>query len=162
MTAGEPVADIRVRYKPLRGVDVKPEWVPLAIDEFPVLFIAAACASGPTRLTGAAELRVKESDRIAAMAEGLLALGVTAEPTADGMVVPGKDSQTPPDAPVFSTGQVDAVGDHRIAMAFAVASLRANGPVHILDTANVATSFPGFASACSQIGLTVTEADADE
>jgi 3-phosphoshikimate 1-carboxyvinyltransferase len=159
-TAGEPVADIRVRYAPLRGVDIRPEWVPLAIDEFPVLFVAAACASGPTRLSGAAELRVKESDRIAAMAQGLHTLGVKAEPTDDGMVVPGQAQPHQADDPVFAAGQVDSFGDHRIAMAFAVAALRAKGAIQIMDTDNVATSFPGFAATCQQIGFNVTEGDA--
>lgn len=160
-TAGEPVADIRVRYSPLRGIDIRPEWVPLAIDEFPVLFIAAACATGPTRLTDAAELRVKESDRIAAMAEGLAALGVTAQPMPDGMALAGLPVGTPAGQSVFSAGSVDSHGDHRIAMAFAIASLRADGPVQITDTDNVATSFPGFDAACRQVGIAVREADTD-
>lgn len=153
LAGGEPVADIRVRYAPLRGIDIDPDLVPLAIDEFPVLFVAAACASGTTRLTGAAELRVKESDRIAVMEAGLHALGADASATPDGMVISGVGNGQE----AFGAGQVDSHGDHRTAMAFAVASLRAAGPVIIGDTENVATSFPGFPNACAAIGLTVDE-----
>ncbi|USD20219.1 bifunctional prephenate dehydrogenase/3-phosphoshikimate 1-carboxyvinyltransferase [Microbulbifer variabilis] len=145
---GEPVADIRVRYAPLKGIAIPEDQVPLAIDEFPALFIAAACAQGQTVLTGAEELRVKESDRIQAMANGLSALGVSAEPTADGIVIDG----SPEDA-VFSGGTVDSLGDHRIAMAFAVASLRAKDTIRILHCANVATSFPNFAELAVGAGL---------
>ncbi|WP_444921683.1 bifunctional prephenate dehydrogenase/3-phosphoshikimate 1-carboxyvinyltransferase [Microbulbifer sp. CnH-101-G] len=137
---GEPVADIRVRYAPLKGIAIPEDQVPLAIDEFPALFIAAACAQGQTVLTGAEELRVKESDRIQAMANGLAALGVSAAPTEDGIVINGS-----PEKAVFSGGTVDSLGDHRIAMAFAVASLRAKDTIRILHCANVATSFPNFA-----------------
>ncbi|MGB7300681.1 MAG: 3-phosphoshikimate 1-carboxyvinyltransferase [Burkholderiaceae bacterium] len=156
ISGGEPVADIRVKYRQLTGVEIAPGLVPLAIDEFPVIFIAAACAIGETRLNGAQELRVKESDRIAAMAQGMTALGISVQPTEDGMRIPGLADAT--EQAVFSGGEVDSFGDHRIAMAFAVASLRADGPVHIADTANVATSFPGFCQAASQLGLLVHEA----
>lgn len=141
---GEPVADVRVRSASLRGIDIPVDQVPLAIDEFPALFIAAACAEGRTRLTGAEELRVKESDRIQVMADGLQALGVAAEPTADGMIVQG--------GPI-SGGSVDSHGDHRIAMSFAMAALRASGPVGIDDCANVNTSFPGFVQLAASVGL---------
>ena len=120
--------------------------VPLAIDEFPALFIAAACAEGETRLTGAAELRVKESDRIQVMADGLRRLGIVAEPTADGMVIQGGALQG---------GDIDSYGDHRIAMAFAMAGLRAARPITIRDCANVATSFPDFAVLAQQAGLSI-------
>jgi len=153
LAGGEPVADIRVRYAPLHGIDIDPKLVPLAIDEFPVLFVAAACASGTTRLTGAAELRVKESDRIAVMEAGLHALGADACATPDGMVISGVGNGRQ----AFGAGQVDSHGDHRTAMAFAVASLRAAGPVIILDTENVNTSFPGFPQACATLGLNVSE-----
>jgi 3-phosphoshikimate 1-carboxyvinyltransferase len=143
---GEPVADLRVRHAPLRGIHIPPEQVPLAIDEFPALFVAAACAEGETVLTGAGELRVKESDRIQVMAEGLQALGVDARPTPDGMVIRGGP---------LGAGRVDSGGDHRIAMAFAMAALRAAGPVVIEDCANVATSFPGFADLARGAGLAV-------
>lgn len=144
---GEPVADLRVRSAPLRGVEIPPRLVPLAIDEFPALFIAAACAEGRTVLTGAEELRVKESDRIQVMADGLQRLGIAACPTADGMVIEGGR---------MGEGQVHSHGDHRIAMAFAMAALRASGPVEIEDCANVNTSFPGFVELACGTGLRVT------
>jgi len=141
---GEPVADIRVRYAPLQGIAIPPRLVPLAIDEFPALFIAAACAKGQTVITGAEELRVKESDRIAVMAGGLRALGATIEERADGAIISG--------SPLLG-GQVNSHGDHRIAMAFAMAALVAQGDIEILDCANVATSFPSFPALAQQAGL---------
>ena len=144
----EPVADIEVRPCTLRGVAVPERLVPLAIDEFPAFFVAAACAEGETVVTGAGELRVKESDRIAAMARGLEALGVEHEVLPDGMRIRGGRP--------LGGGTIDSRGDHRIAMAFAVASLRATAPIEILDVANVATSFPGFAELARQVGLRVT------
>jgi 3-phosphoshikimate 1-carboxyvinyltransferase len=140
---GEPVADLRVRSAPLRGIRIPEELVPLAIDEFPVLFVAAACADGETVLTGAEELRVKESDRIQVMADGLAALGVDARPTPDGIVIRGG---------AIGGGEVDSHGDHRIAMAFAVAGLRASGRIVINDCANVNTSFPHFVELASDVG----------
>jgi 3-phosphoshikimate 1-carboxyvinyltransferase len=144
----EPVADIEVRPARLKGIAVPERLVALAIDEFPAFFIAAACAEGETLVTGAEELRVKESDRIAVMAEGLTALGVTNEVRPDGLRIEG--------GPI-SGGTIDSRGDHRIAMSFAVASLRARGPIEILDTANVATSFPGFAGLARSAGLVIEE-----
>ena len=141
---GEPVADIRVRHAPLRGIRIPEELVPLAIDEFPAIFVAAACAEGETVLTGAEELRVKESDRIAAMAEGLSALGIDAAPTPDGIVIKGGR---------MGGGRVDSRGDHRIAMAFAVAALGATGGIRIADCDNVDTSFPGFVALARSAGL---------
>jgi len=156
LTGGEPIADIRVRHRSLRGIEIPESLVPLAIDEFPVLFVAATCAHGPTTLRGAEELRVKESDRIAAMADGLIALGVDAQPTPDGMRIAGcATEQAASEAAVFNSGTIDSHGDHRIAMAFAVASLRASGDIIIDDVANVATSFPNFSACCRQIGLSV-------
>jgi 3-phosphoshikimate 1-carboxyvinyltransferase len=146
---GEPVADLRVRAGELRGIDVPPEWVPRAIDEFPALFIAAACARGRTRVSGASELRVKESDRIAVMADGLRAIGVTATPTPDGIVIEGRGGE----AHAFDGGEVDAHGDHRPAMAFSIAALRAAAPIRILDTANVGTSFPNFVELARVAGI---------
>jgi 3-phosphoshikimate 1-carboxyvinyltransferase len=143
---GEPVADLRVRAAPLRGIAIPEALVPLAIDEFPVLFVAAACASGETVLTGAEELRVKESDRIQVMADGLRALGIDARPTPDGMVIQGGR---------IGSGQVNSHGDHRIAMSFAMAALRAAGEIHIDDCANVNTSFPGFVNLARGAGLDV-------
>ncbi len=144
---GEPVADLRVRHAPLHGIAIPEPLVPLAIDEFPALFIAAACAAGETRLSGAAELRVKESDRIQVMADGLAALGVAAEPQTDGIVIQGGKE--------LSGGAVDSHGDHRIAMAFAMAGLRATREITVNDCANVETSFPGFVEAARAAGLDV-------
>ncbi len=144
---GEPVADIRVRSRALHGIRIPQEQIPLAIDEFPVLFIAAACAEGETVLTGAAELRVKESDRIAAMANGLQALGIAAQETEDGIVIQGGQ---------LRGGIVDSAGDHRIAMAFAMAGLRAGGPVQVRDCRNVNTSFPGFVALARDAGLPIS------
>jgi 3-phosphoshikimate 1-carboxyvinyltransferase len=146
---GEPVADVRVRSAPLRGISIPQDQVPLAIDEFPALFIAAACADGETVLTGAEELRVKESDRIQVMAEGLTTLGVVAKPTPDGIIIRGGR---------LGGGRIDSHGDHRIAMAFAMAALRADGDIVIEDCANVATSFPGFLSLAQQSGLAISQA----
>ncbi|OOY41746.1 3-phosphoshikimate 1-carboxyvinyltransferase, partial [Solemya velum gill symbiont] len=146
---GEPVADLRVRSAQLKGIEIPEEQVPLAIDEFPVLFVAAACAEGETRLTGAEELRVKESDRIQVMADGLQAIGIDAEPTPDGMVIQGGAEIT--------GGKVDSHGDHRIAMAFAIASLRSSGSIEIDDCANVNTSFPGFGDLVNSIGMSLEE-----
>jgi 3-phosphoshikimate 1-carboxyvinyltransferase len=143
----EPVADIEVRPSPLRGVRVPDRLVPLAIDEFPAFFVAAAAAEGETLVTGAEELRVKESDRIAAMARGLETIGVPHEVLPDGLRIHGGRP--------FRGGTIDSRGDHRIAMAFAVASLRATGPLEILDTANVATSFPGFDALANGVGLAI-------
>ena len=145
LAGGEPIADLRVRAAPLHGIDVPEHLVPLAIDEFPVLFVAAANAAGRTRVTGAAELRVKESDRIQVMADGLKCLGVQAEPTPDGMVIDGGQP--------YGGGSIDSHGDHRIAMAFAVAALGASADIHIRDCDNVATSFPGFVVLAAQAGL---------
>ena len=147
---GEPVADLRVRGRTLHGIDVDPALVPLAIDEFPAIFAAAATARGTTRVTGAGELRVKESDRLAVSAAGLAALGVRAGTTGDGgMVIEGGAT---------SGGEVDSAGDHRIAMAFATAA--AEGPVRIRDCRNVATSFPGFRTLANAVGLDVEVIDA--
>jgi len=145
---GEPVADIRVRSAKLKGIDIPEDLVPLAIDEFPVLFVAAANAEGRTVLRGAEELRVKESDRIQVMADGLLALGVKCEPTPDGIIIDGGS---------YGGGEVWSHGDHRIAMSFSVASLRAGAPIRIHDCANVATSFPNFLGLASGAGIRVAE-----
>jgi len=154
--AGEPVADLRVRSAPLRGIHIPEDQVPLAIDEFPALFIAAACAEGDTLLTGAEELRVKESDRIQVMADGLAALGVEVEPRPDGIRVRGAGAGAMLGAR-HSASEVDSHGDHRIAMSFAVAALRSLGPIAIRDCANVNTSFPGFAALARGAGLTIDE-----
>ncbi len=149
-SGGEPVADIEVRYRPLQGVDIGEEQVALAIDEIPALLIAAACAEGETRVRGASELRVKESDRIDAMAQGLNALGIENETWPEGIRVTGGEP---------GGGVIDSHGDHRIAMAFAVAGLRCSEAVTIRNCANVATSFPGFAALARKAGLDIAETD---
>jgi 3-phosphoshikimate 1-carboxyvinyltransferase len=146
--SGEPVADLEIRPGPLRGIAVPRELVARTIDEFPILFAAAAVAEGETVVTGAAELRVKESDRIAVMAAALEAIGVDAEPTPDGMRIRGGK---------LRGGLVESHGDHRIAMAIAVLAARASAPVVIRDVQNVATSFPGFATTAAAIGLRIAE-----
>ncbi|MFS8149633.1 MULTISPECIES: bifunctional prephenate dehydrogenase/3-phosphoshikimate 1-carboxyvinyltransferase [Halomonadaceae] len=156
---GEPVADIRIRYAPLKGIDIPEEQVPLAIDEFPALFIAAANAEGVTRLRGAEELRVKESDRIQAMADGLAVLGVQHTVVDDGIDIVGNgDAQKAS----YGGGRVDSLGDHRIAMAFAISSLRASAEIVIEDCANVATSFPDFVELATRIGMGVSVEGAHE
>jgi 3-phosphoshikimate 1-carboxyvinyltransferase len=145
---GEPVADLVVRATPLRGIEVPQGLVPLAIDELPVFFIAAACADGDTVVRGAAELRVKETDRLAVMAVGLARVGIIHELRDDGIAIRGGS---------LRGGTIDSHGDHRVAMAFAVAALRASAPIEILDVANVATSFPGFAALACSIGWSVQE-----
>ncbi len=142
---GEPVADLEIRQSQLHGITVPEADVPLSIDEFPVFFVAAACATGETLVRGALELRVKESDRLAAMAAGLSTLGVENQLLPDGLWIRGAEGLT--------GGTIDSRGDHRIAMAFAVAALRASAPIEILDVANVATSFPGFVETGRAAGL---------
>jgi 3-phosphoshikimate 1-carboxyvinyltransferase len=144
---GEPIADLHVHASRLRGIEVPESLVPLAIDEFPVFFIAAACAEGETVVRGAEELRVKESDRLAVMAAGLQTLGVEHTLLPDGIRIRGGHG--------FGGGTVDSHGDHRIAMSFAVASLKAQAPIRILDVANVATSFPGFVDLAQAIGIRI-------
>ena len=145
---GEPVADLVVRHSPLHGIEVPVEIVPDMIDEFPILFIAAACAKGRTVVRGAAELRVKESDRIATMAAGLRELGISIEETPDGAVIEGGR---------LRGGVVESHGDHRIAMSFAVAAQLAAGDVRINDVANVATSFPGFVRLAHAAGMSLRD-----
>ncbi len=147
LVGAEPVADIRVVYSQLRGIEIPAEQVPLAIDEFPVILVAAACAEGESRLQGAKELRFKESDRIQAMALGLQALGIELIAQPDGICITGGQ---------LLGGSVDSCGDHRIAMAFVVAGLRASGSVRISNCANVASSFPGFVDLAQQSGIAVT------
>jgi len=151
---GEPVADLHIRYAPLKGIDIPVEQVPLAIDEFPALFIAAANAEGVTRLRGAEELRVKESDRLQAMADGLATLGVEHTLLPDGIDIVGGGN---PEGANYGGGRIDSLGDHRIAMSFAIAALRAGGEIVIDDCANVATSFPGFIDLARRVGLSLDE-----
>ncbi|MDB2364394.1 3-phosphoshikimate 1-carboxyvinyltransferase [Luminiphilus sp.] len=147
---GEPVADLRIRSAPLRGIDIPVEEVPLSIDELPAILIAAACAEGVTVLRGAEELRVKESDRIASMAEGLTQLGISNTVHADGITVIGGD---------IGGGVIATHHDHRIAMSFAMAALRASDRIKVSDCAHVATSFPGFAELAARVGLRLDVAD---
>jgi 3-phosphoshikimate 1-carboxyvinyltransferase len=146
-SGGEAIGDLIVRYAPLHGVELPEALVPDMIDEFPALFIAAAAAQGRTVVRGAAELRVKESDRIATMAAGMRALGVRIEETPDGAIIDGG---------AIGAGAVDSHGDHRIAMSFAVAGLLAKGEVTIRDCANVATSFPGFMELANSCGFALS------
>ncbi|PKH70808.1 3-phosphoshikimate 1-carboxyvinyltransferase [Stenotrophomonas sp. Betaine-02u-21] len=147
---GEPVADLVVRHAPLKGARIPEALVPDMIDEFPALFVAAAAAEGQTVVTGAAELRVKESDRLAAMATGLRTLGVQVDETEDGATIHG--------GAVLGSGTIESHGDHRIAMAFAIAGQLTDGEVRINDVANVATSFPGFDSLAGGAGFGLTAA----
>lgn len=142
----EPVADLHVRQSRLHGIEVPPALVPLTIDEFPILFIAAAGASGQTVVRGAEELRYKESDRLAVMAEALNALGATVRELSDGLVIHGGR---------LAGGRVSSHGDHRVAMALAVAALLAEDAIEILDTAQVATSFPGFTAEAARAGIPI-------
>jgi len=148
-SGGEPIADIRVRSAKLKGIAIPANLVPLAIDEFPVLFVAAANAEGETVLTGAEELRIKESDRIEAMAEGLQRLGAQLKPLPDGIVISGGER--------LHGGSVESFDDHRISMAFAVAGLVASGQVTVNDCDNVATSFPGFVKLARSLGMSIEE-----
>ncbi|MGR6034359.1 MAG: 3-phosphoshikimate 1-carboxyvinyltransferase [Candidatus Nitrosoglobus sp.] len=147
IAGGEPVAAIRVRASRLHGIEIPKDLVPLAIDEFPALFVAAACAEGETVLTGAEELRIKESDRIQVMADGLQILGISVQPTPDGIIIRGGQLQG---------GEVNSHGDHRCAMAFAMAALAARDTIIVHDCANVATSFPGFLELASDAGLVIS------
>ena len=147
LVGGEPVADLRVCYQPLKGIVISEAQIPLAIDEFPVLFVAAACAEGETLLRGAQELRVKESDRLDAMAQGLAKLGVVVETFDDGIKITGGQ---------MGGGAINSFGDHRIAMAFTVAGLRCESPIDISNCANVATSFPNFQELAIEVGMRVS------
>jgi 3-phosphoshikimate 1-carboxyvinyltransferase len=151
---GEPVGNIHVRRSVLHGIDIDPEHVASAIDEFPVLFVAASCARGTTRLRGAAELRHKETDRLAVMAQALAALGITVQEYPDGMDIEGGR---------LTGGRVDSCGDHRIAMAASVAALgmAEEGVIEIDNTEQVATSFPGFVVTARTAGLRLREHVAD-
>jgi 3-phosphoshikimate 1-carboxyvinyltransferase len=149
IVGGEPVADIRVRHSQLNGVEVPPEIAPSMIDEFPILFVAAAMAKGRTVTRGLEELRVKESDRLALMANGLARLGAHVDEREDGLVIDGTDG-----TPLAANGPVAIAAelDHRIAMSFAVAGLASANRVEVDDMAPVATSFPGFADMLRSLG----------
>ena len=140
----EPTADIIVRHAILNGIDIPQDQVSLTIDEFPVLFIAAAVAQGKTILRGATELRVKETDRIAVMAEGLQTLGIKVESLPDGMIINGG---------ILRGGEVNSYSDHRIAMAFSIAGILAEGTIKIRNCNNVKTSFPNFVELANEVGM---------
>jgi 3-phosphoshikimate 1-carboxyvinyltransferase len=144
----EPVADLHIKYAPLHGIHIDETLVPLAIDEFPILFIAAACAQGQTILRGAKELRYKESDRIGVMVEGLQRVGVQAEALEDGVIIQGGK---------INGGEVDSHGDHRIAMSFAIAGAVATNPIVVRNCANVATSFPNFIAVANALQIQIEE-----
>lgn len=146
---GEPVADVRIKSSKLKGIEIPEALVPLAIDEFPVLFVAAASAEGQTILSGAEELRVKESDRIQVMADALVAVGIDAQPTEDGMVINGGIQKV-------QSAEIQSHHDHRISMAMTVAGLNATSEITIDDCANVRTSFPSFIELANQVGLSVS------
>ena len=155
IAGGEPIADIRIRgTRTLKGIHIPEDQVPLAIDEFPALFVAASCAEGQTVLTGAAELRVKESDRIQVMADGLQAMGIDCTPTADGIVIEGK-GKAGDWSPIFKGAEIESHHDHRIAMNFSIAGLRASEAITICGTETVATSFPTFTQLANEAGLTI-------
>lgn len=155
IAGGEPIADIRIKgSRTLKGIHMPEDQVPLAIDEFPSLFIAAACAEGQTILTGAAELRVKESDRIQVMADGLKIMGIDCTPTDDGIIIEGK-GKTGDWSAIFAGGEIESHHDHRIAMSFAMAGLRTSGAIKIIGTETVATSFPTFTQLSTQAGLNI-------
>ena len=150
LVGGEPVGSIRVRSSRLQGVDIDPALVPSAIDEFPIIFVAAAFASGRTLVTGAHELRVKESDRIATMVQGLNAIGVQAEAREDGALITGCDQAE-------GNATIETAFDHRVAMAFAIASIRAKAPIRIKDADSIFTSFPTFFDLADTIGLNLEQ-----
>ena len=155
IAGGEPIADIRIQgTRTLKGIHMPEDQVPLAIDEFPALFIAAACAEGQTVLTGAAELRVKESDRIQVMADGLKTMGIDCTPTDDGIIIEGKGHSGEWGA-IFTGGEIESHHDHRIAMSFSMAGLRTSGEIKIIGTETVATSFPTFTQLSNQAGLAI-------
>ena len=146
LSGGEPIADIRVRSSQLSGCNIDPALVSLAIDEFPVLFVAAAAASGETIFSGIAELRVKESDRISAMSEGLRNLGIRIDELPDGAIIQGGQ---------FTSGTLQSYGDHRIAMSLAIAGTVASDSVIVKDVAAVDTSFPDFCQCMAKIGADI-------
>jgi 3-phosphoshikimate 1-carboxyvinyltransferase len=150
LEAGELIADIRVQSSNLKGIKIPEHLVPLAIDEFPVIFIAASCAQGETVLTGAKELRVKESDRIQVMADGLASLGIRNEVLDDGIKIIGGEFKE-------QVAPIKSHHDHRISMSFAVASVRSDFEISIDGVDNVKTSFPNFVELANSIGMSITE-----
>ena len=145
---GELVGDLEVKKSVLRGIDVDPQLIPYAIDEFPIISIAAACANGDTRITGAEELRYKESDRIATVASGLRNLGIKVVEYEDGLTISGGE---------MGGGTVDAENDHRIAMSFTIAGIVASNKIKILNASEITTSFPNFLELAQKVGVDVVK-----
>ena len=150
LQAGELIADIKVSSSNLKGIEIPENLVPLAIDEFPVLFIAASCAEGETILTGAKELRVKESDRIQVMADGLTSLGINNEVLEDGIRILGGEFTK-------QASSIKSHHDHRISMAFAIASVRSKFDIEVEGVDNVKTSFPNFVELANSIGMSIKQ-----
>jgi 3-phosphoshikimate 1-carboxyvinyltransferase len=150
---GERLGDVTFRAGPLRGVDVPAERAPSMIDEYPILAVAASCAQGTTRMHGLAELRVKESDRLAAIADGLDATGVVARIDGDSLIVEGRGGPPP------GGGRIASRLDHRIAMAFLVMGLATRQPVVVDDGSVIATSFPGFVAMMNDLGGAIAPLD---
>ena len=152
--AYEPTADIRIKYSRLKGIQLNPAIVPNLIDELPVLFIAAAIAQGKTKIRGAEELRHKESDRLEAMAKSLNSFGVKFKLFKDGIDIEGfgQDNENP-----FKSAEIDSYGDHRIAMASIIGSLRSKGACTVKNCTNISTSFPGFVELSNKLGMGITK-----
>ena len=146
LESGEPVATIYAKTSKLIGIDIPEELVPVAIDELPIILVAAACAKGKTRLSGAAELRVKESDRIQSMLDGFISLGIKVKALEDGMIIEGGQ---------YNGGVINSNDDHRIAMAFSIAGIIAKAPIIINSCKNVATSFPEFIDTAKHLGMNI-------
>ena len=146
LESGEPVATIYAKTSKLTGIDIPEELVPVAIDELPIILVAAACAKGKTRLSGAAELRVKESDRIQSMLDGFISLGIKVKALEDGMIIEGGQ---------YNGGVINSNDDHRIAMAFSIAGIIAKAPIIINSCKNVATSFPEFVDTAKHLGMNI-------
>jgi len=149
LAAGEPVSWLNVEHSDLRAIDVPPERAPSMIDEYPILAVAAACARGKTRMTGLAELRVKESDRLAAVANGLQAAGVKVEMGEDYLIVEGCDGPPPGGC------KIDAQHDHRIAMSFLILGSVSQQPIEVTGAETIDTSFPGFAELMKSLGARI-------
>ena len=146
LESGEPVATIYAKTSKLIGIDIPEELVPIAIDELPIILVAAACAKGQTKLSGAAELRVKESDRIQSMLDGFISLGIKVKALEDGMIIEGGK---------YNGGVINSNDDHRIAMAFSIAGIVAKAPIIINSCKNVATSFPEFVDTAKHLGVNI-------
>ena len=146
LESGEPVATIYAKTSKLIGINIPEELVPVAIDELPIILVAAACAKGKTKLSGAAELRVKESDRIQSMLDGFISLGIKVKALEDGMIIEGGQ---------YNGGVINSNDDHRIAMAFSIAGIIAKAPIIINSCKNVATSFPGFVDTAKHLGMNI-------